>query len=331
MDKKRRYCRWTVSVVLMIMCCLPAIRVTAQQLPVYSQYSFNAFLLNPAAAGAEGYTAINTTTRQQWVGVEGAPVTYCLSMQSRIKKKTILTGASAKKRYGSNQTGRVGIGGYVYKDRIGLMDQTGAEFTYAYHIAGSTSQLSFGATFSFFQFKLNDQGIRLAAPKDNLIDNEPMVMYIPDANVGVYYTNPRLFFGVSIFHLSSASVMFGPYKDKKYRLLRQYNTTAGFNIPLSGTLSIEPSCYLKISEEWRLQGDAVAKLIYDRKLWMGIGYRNPGMIIGSVGFKISRFYLGYAYDHSSNPLTTYSSGTHELMMAYKFGDNLRRYRWMERY
>ncbi|HEY4788176.1 MAG TPA: type IX secretion system membrane protein PorP/SprF, partial [Bacteroidales bacterium] len=45
--------------------------VIAQQQPAYSQYTFNGFLLNPAVAGSEGYTSINVTTREQWVGIEG--------------------------------------------------------------------------------------------------------------------------------------------------------------------------------------------------------------------------------------------------------------------
>jgi hypothetical protein len=40
----------------------------AQQMPAYSQYTFNGFLLNPAVAGSEGYTAINVTSREQWSG-----------------------------------------------------------------------------------------------------------------------------------------------------------------------------------------------------------------------------------------------------------------------
>lgn len=35
--------------------------INAQQVPLYSQYMMNGFLLNPAVAGSEGYTAINLT------------------------------------------------------------------------------------------------------------------------------------------------------------------------------------------------------------------------------------------------------------------------------
>jgi hypothetical protein len=36
----------------------------AQQVPLYSQYMLNGFLINPAVAGSEGYTAVNLTARE---------------------------------------------------------------------------------------------------------------------------------------------------------------------------------------------------------------------------------------------------------------------------
>ena len=59
----------------------------AQQMPLYSQYMYNKFLINPAAAGSEGYTSFNITAREQWVGYAGAPSTYSLSYQARFTKK----------------------------------------------------------------------------------------------------------------------------------------------------------------------------------------------------------------------------------------------------
>lgn len=313
--------------------CLVSVRGYGQQLPVYSQYTFNAFLLNPAVAGAEGYTSVNVTARNQWIGIDGAPATYCVSLQTRVlKHRYIETGSSVKRRYQMPpRSGRVGLGAYIYRDRIGLMDQTGAEFTYAYHLTRSKSQLSFGITFSLFQFRLNTTELRLPDPRDNLVNNEPMSMIVPDANIGMYYTDQHVFAGFSMFHLTQASVMFGQFSERNFRLKRQYNLTAGFQHPFNDFYTLEPSVYIKISEQWRLQTDLSAKLIYDRKFWIGLGYRNPGMVIGSVGVKIFRFFMGYAYDYSSNPLVSYSGGIHELMLALKLGDNVRRYRWIERY
>jgi len=59
----------------------------AQQLPIYSQYLLNGFMVNPAMAGYDGYTTINATSRQQWMGFKEAPQTYSASWQTRLFRK----------------------------------------------------------------------------------------------------------------------------------------------------------------------------------------------------------------------------------------------------
>jgi hypothetical protein len=55
---------WVIKIALLNIALLIFNQtLTSQQLPIFSQYTFNAFLLNPAVAGAEGYTAINLTSR----------------------------------------------------------------------------------------------------------------------------------------------------------------------------------------------------------------------------------------------------------------------------
>ena len=69
---------------------LLSVPAAGQQLPVYSQYMMNKFLINPAVAGSEGYTAFNLTTRKQWIGVKEAPLTFAASAQTRILKKNYI-------------------------------------------------------------------------------------------------------------------------------------------------------------------------------------------------------------------------------------------------
>lgn len=307
--------------------------VIAQQQPAYSQYTFNGFLLNPAVAGSEGYTSINVTTREQWVGIEGAPRTQCISVQTRILKRDYIeSNASIRKRYlRPLRSGKVGLGAYIYRDHIGLSDQTGLQLTYAYHISQAKSQFSMGLTLSVFQYKLNTGDLKLPDPTDKLIDSEPMSMVIPDANIGIYYTDQHMFFGLSAFNLMQASIMFGNYRNNDFRLKRHYNLIGGFKYDLDDIYTLEPSVYFKMSEQWKPQSDITIKLIREQKFWLGIGYRYGGTLIGSLGIKLDRFYVGYSYDYSANSLSSYSYGTHELMLALKLGDNTRRYRWIERY
>ena len=109
----------------------------AQQLPLYSQYLLNGFMINPAMAGHDGYTSFNVTARQQWLGFKEAPQTYSGSWQTRLFRRSykIVNNPIRKKNMLIPSTkGRVGLGAYVINDLNAQVSRTGLSFTYAYHI-----------------------------------------------------------------------------------------------------------------------------------------------------------------------------------------------------
>jgi type IX secretion system PorP/SprF family membrane protein len=312
---------------------LSVTEVSSQQLPVYSQYTFNPFLLNPAAAGAEGYTAINLTSREQWLGIDGAPTTNAVSVQTRIYKRNyVSSNSSVHQRYlAPLRSGKVGLAAYIYNDHAGLIDQTGGQFTYAYHIYRNQSQLSFGLTFCIFQFRINKSNQHPGNINDKLLDNQRLWMIIPDVNAGIYYTDLKSFLGISAFNLSKATVRYSNNRSAEYVLLRHYYLTGGFKIDLPQSWLLEPSVNIKTSEQWKWQFDLMVKCINSGKYWCGLGYRTNKTAIITLGIKLSRLYVGYSYDYNFTGLSYYTTGTHELMLTLKLGDHVRRYPWMERY
>jgi hypothetical protein len=50
-----------------------------------------------------------------------------------------------------------------------------------------------------------------------------------------------------------------------------------------------------------------------------------------AGIKVDKFYFGYAFDYTFSAIGARTLGSHEIMAAVKFGDNARRYRWLNRY
>ena len=122
-------------------------QMKAQELPLYSQYVLNAFMVNPAIAGNDGYTTFNTTARQQWLGFSEAPRTYSASWQTRVLKKSykiINRPVKSDNRLKPSTKGRVGLGAYLINDVNANVARTGFSFTYAYHIFLGRRRLSFG-------------------------------------------------------------------------------------------------------------------------------------------------------------------------------------------
>jgi type IX secretion system PorP/SprF family membrane protein len=308
--------------------------MNAQQIPFYSQYTFNPFVLNPAAAGADGYTTIILTNRNQWLGIEGAPRLYSVSIQTRVMKRSHIFNKSfeARKNKGVFHSGRVGLGLNAYNYHAGQIDQTGVQFTYAYHVIfKDKSQLSMGLSLGFLKYNINANNLRLIDNIDDPIYNNKISLSIPDANIGIYYSDQKKFIGLSVLQLLKASVNFGLYEGENFRIYRQLYLVGGYKFNLNEKDALESSFYVKTSEQLNPQMDVTIKFVHNSKFWVGLGYRYGMTFIGSTGLCINKFYFGYAYDYSPKGLLNYSYGSHEVMLALKLGDNVRRYRYLDRY
>ena len=305
-----------------------------QQLPVYSQYTFNKFLLNPATAGVDGYTSISLVAREQWVGFKGTPKTHAITIDSRLLRNSYISKNvnPRKKKRLSSRSGRVGWAAHAFNDHTGPLDRTGVEGTYAYHLGLDKGQLSFGLSGVFYQFRLNKDKVTLGDDlNDPLIDGMRNAIYIPDANFGVYYNSSGLYGGISVMQIFQSSIQFGDNNGSEYRLKRNYNLMAGYQYRINETFTVEPSFLLKIPTSTRAQLDLNARVYYKEDYWAGLSYRTGNAMIVFLGARFDRYFIGYAFDYNFNSLMKYTYGSHEFMAAVKFGENARRYRWLYTY
>ena len=306
---------------------------SSQQVPLYSQYMLNGFLLNPAIAGSEGYTAVNLTAREQWIGRKHAPGTYALSFQTRIMKKShISKGTSVKKRKSSGSSGgKVGLGGYVFNDRNGAVSRIGIKSSYAYHINFSHSQLSFGLSLVAYQFRLDDDLIHLLDPSDELWLGAHKSVFIPDADAGVYYTTRNYWAGFSVDQLLESALKIGDSGYDRYVMERNYYLIGGYDFEVNRDITFSPSTLLKYADNGKFQADISGKFYFKQSFWFGLTYRTGQAVIVLAGVAVDKFIFGYAFDIGLNSLMKYSYGTHEFTFIAKFGDNARRYRWLNRF
>jgi len=304
-----------------------------QQVPLYSQYMLNGFLLNPAVAGSEGYTAVNITAREQWVGFREAPGTYALSFQTRILKKSYISRGSSVRRNkkSGSRGGKVGLGGYIFNDRNGAVERTGFKATYAYHINFQQSQLSFGLSFVGYQFKIDDDLINLENPGDDLWLGANKSVFIPDADAGVYYSARNYWAGFSIDQMFESILKIGDSGYDRYKMERNYYLMGGYDFEVRRDIILTPSTLIKYAENGKIQADIGGKFFYQQSYWAGLAYRTGHAIIVMAGVSVDKLVFGYAFDIGLNSIMKHSYGTHEFTFIAKFGDNARRYRWLNRF
>lgn len=335
------------ALIIIALTVITIIESKAQQLPVYSQYMMNAFLVNPAVAGHEGYTAINVTAREQWAGMQDAPGTYALSVQTRLLKNSYISRSASirKRKRVMSRSGRVGYGAYFFTDMAGAFNRTGAQGTYSYHIPFSASQLSFGVSVTGYQFGVNADKIKLLDEDDELIMNMEKSALIPDANFGVYYSDERIYAGISAMQLFQSRLKLGPDEGPGFRMMRHYFLTAGYRFEINRDILMEPSFLFKTTEKFVSQVDVNVKMYFQENYWAGVSFRTGGsysvieeslngkgssaVLMGGV--RVDKIYFGYSFDYTFNAIGARTFGSHEIMAAVKFGDNARRYKWLNRY
>lgn len=330
-----RYIRRILSVTVLL---LGFGILRAQQVPMYSQYIMNGFLVNPSFAGRDGYTSVNLTVREQWVGMDGAPGTFAASFQTRLLKNSYIFKSTSVKKKIINPTrgSRVGLGGYVFNDQNGAMRRTGFQAAYAYHIPlgrtdGIPNDLSFGLSFSAYQFAINTEGLILDSG-DPVLDSYDRRVFVPDFNFGASYTTSRYYAGIAMTNLFRGALFMRADSSSNARTeLGNFFITGGMKFPITNDWTIEPSGYIKASDMLfkSIQLDLTGKVIYKEGYWAGLSFRTANALIMMFGLRYDRFYFAYASDFALTDIRKAKTlGTHEITLAVKFGESARRYKWL---
>jgi type IX secretion system PorP/SprF family membrane protein len=308
--------------------------VAGQQLPLYSQYLYNKFLINPAVAGSDGYTSFNLTAREQWIGYSGAPRTFSFSGQARVLKRSyVLKNKSNRNVYRPKTDGKIGFGGYIFSDKNGLVQRTGFQASYSYHMwVQNNTQLSMGLAVTGYHFKINEREINFEDPNEPWLNNElRRGIFVPDADFGIYILNPKYNIGFSTEQLFGAAAKLGDEAYKNFQMDRHYYLFGSYSFIPSNKTELQPSVLFMMSEQLKPLADIGLTYIYDQRFWAGLSYRTSKAIIANFGINYTNMYIGYAFDFTLQEIQRVTYGTHELTVAIRFGDSARKYRWLDRY
>ncbi len=295
-------------------------RVFAQQEVQYSQYMFNMMAINPAYAGSRDVLSMTGLYRQQWVGIEGAPVTQSFTLDMPIKQE------------------QMGVGFQAYHDQIGHFNNTGLYLSYAYKVSISASTtLSMG-----MQLGASNLVGNLADVKRTLNNNDidpafkgTTSKWLPNVGAGLYLSNDKGYIGIAV-----PSLIRNPLRDyagatdtaARAKQERHYFLMAGMAFPLNEMLVLKPSVLVKATKEATALDVNVNLWIQDR-LAVGASWRtnnrkfsspfsnqNGDAVIGLLEIQANdQFRIGYSYDFMLNALQSAQKGTHEIMLRYEFG------------
>jgi type IX secretion system PorP/SprF family membrane protein len=276
----------------------------AQQMPQFTQYMFNDFVINPAIAGVYDYFQIRTNHRFQWVGLMDPPMTNSIGF------------------YGPHAKLPMGYGAYVYNDVTGPTSRTGVTGSYAYHIAVSGDiRLSMGISASIMQYRIDGTQLNPADVSDPAILYMVSTSYMPDAGLGLYLYSEKFYAGLSVAQLLNNSIKIFDNKDGLNRLKTHINLIGAYRLNINEDWMFEPSLMVKGTAPKELTFDLTARVEWQQRLWGGISYRYNNAVAFLLGYSFDQMLsFGYSYDIGISDLRNYNSGSHEIMIGYRFNN-----------
>lgn len=277
----------------------------AQQDAQYTQYMYNTIVVNPAYAGSRDVMSIFALHRTQWVGLDGAPVTNSVSINTPINNSN------------------VGLGVSIVNDKIGPSDENNISVDLSYFIPTSERyRLSFGVKATVNLLNVDFTKLNIYNPSDprfaDNIDNK----FSPNIGTGVYFHSDNTYFGLSIPYFLETNHFDKKANDNASTFIAKerlhYYFIAGHVFDLSANVKFKPSILTKVVKGAPLQLDFSGNFLINDKFTAGVAYRWDAAVSALVGFQANDSWLiGYSYDFDTTKLAKYNSGSHEIFLRYE--------------
>lgn len=289
--------------ILLIIFSLFVVTAFAQQEQHYTQFQFNKYMYNPAVAGTKPYFVAKTNFRFQWLKIVDSPRTYTLSV------------------YGPSRTKPMGFGGYIYSDVTGPTSRTNFRLSYAYNLQlNDVLRLSMGLSAGAMQYKIDGSKIILHDELDPSLGNAIYSTIVPDASFGLFFYHEKYNFGISGAQLLASSVDFNELEHMGVNRLRPHIYAHGeYNYDIDDEWTVVPAMLIKYVWPTPPQIDLSVRGEYKKLVWAGVSWRTNDAIGIFAGYNYEdQIYFGYSYDFTTSNIHKYSSGTHELMITFRF-------------
>lgn len=286
--------RYILFVMIFIGC-----RAFAQQDPLYNLYSFNQFMINPAYAGVYKNVSTNLIARQQWVGIEGAPLTSALTVHSSIMD-------------------RYGAGLLIVNDRIGVNNTLEAQAAFSFKLINERGRhgrvLAMGVQGGVINYMYDYSKLNLEYVDDTDLDFTHDRYTKPNFGAGIFYMTDVFYLSLSVPRILDVNIEEGMTTSTRYS--RHYYAGGGYVINGNNRnpVKLKTSFLLRYVEN-AISLDLSANVLLADAVWAGATLRNLNALALLGQFQVSNVLrIGYSLELPANQLIRTSYGTHEISL-----------------
>lgn len=281
----------------------------AQQDVMFSHFMFKKAVINPGYVGSGGHPVFSFIHRQQWAGLDGAPLTQAFSFS---------TPAFAE---------RVGLGITLINDNIAYFNSSFLNLQYAYRIDTESGGLGIGLQGTLRYFYTDWDQAQTIHEGDPQVGNDQEAHPIFNVGFGAYYETKKFYVGVSVPRFLKKGLgeqNQGVLSDLTGEVPHYY-LMAGLLLDLSANVKIRPGILVKYVANAPLNTDFHCALGFKDKYWLGATYRwgatrlpnfNGGVDLLAQYQINERLRAGVAYGIGLSSIQQSNAGTYEIMLDY---------------
>jgi type IX secretion system PorP/SprF family membrane protein len=286
----------------------------AQQVEAFSLVRENAFVLNPAMAGMNGWIHGTATFRKQFTRIDQSPYTTNLAIDGEILGKN------------------VGVGGYLLHDVTGPTGKSAISMSVAYHIPlykkrgtrysnkKSPHNLSIGVALTAVQYRLRGDQLNPNDLNDPELYTSRGNRIFPDASIGVYYRYKNNFYaGFSAPQILGLNINYrGSDGLAKIKRVQHLNVLLGGKIEFNrGNFSLDPVGAFRWVKGAPPQGDIGLRFWMYKVFFVGANYKSTNFMVFEGGINVfNKFSLSYGYDYNFATYRRDMGATHEISMSF---------------
>lgn len=220
---------------------------------------------------------------------------------------------------------KLGVGLLFTNDKLGVTSSWDVSGNISYKVNLGPGKLSFGlrAGISSYSANLNDLVV--------WDSNDPLYAQgnisgeiVPKFGFGMYYYTNKFYAGLSVPMIYSLDDnIINENSTVEDYFTQHYYLNTGYVFETSSIFAVKPSLLVKYEPAAPVEVDINCNFLFFQKFWIGAGYRTGDALIGMLEYNITpQLRAGYAYDYTLTDIADYSSGSHEIMIAYDFGRNV---------
>lgn len=278
----------------------------AQQTVQFTQFTFNKYGYNPAAAGSNINSGIEVIVggRQQWIGFENAPTTNFLSANYTIKPQR------SYRRWHN-------VGIYMGREKVGLFRNENYYLSYTLHLPLTKRlNMSFGIFAGVRNMAFDRKRISIDDPVYGATHSNYFLTY-PNFIPGIRLYNKKTFLDISIHQIYKNRQMQGNKQiGTKSVLVQQMYVSFGRKYILENSIILIPAINVHGSFFGipSIEGNVMA--YFKKRIGVGLTLRNKDFVSGIFQIRfLKNLTAGFSYDYSINKMRAAAPHTVEFMLG----------------